>query len=76
MASPPPRLKFVISAMFCCVRVLDSIGVRLLSERGIDFAVIISMLNKVKLSPGMPSLCREGIDVRIKLLTQQSDSTH
>jgi predicted Zn-dependent protease len=54
----------------------DSIGVRLLDECGIGRGAMISMLNKVRLSPGMPSSCEQGIGRRIELLTENSESNH
>ena len=75
------HLHTVVSLRGCCtspdieVRA-DSIGVRLLAEHGIGREAMTSMLNKVRLSSGMPSLCQQRIGQRIELLTEQAGSAH
>lgn len=75
------HLHTFVSLRGCCVNPdiearADSIGVRLLAQHGIGRSVMISMLNKVRSSPGMPSLCQQRIGQRIELLTEQANPNH
>lgn len=75
------HLHTVVSLRGCCVSPdaearADSIGVRLLGERGIGRATMISMLNKVRSSPGVPPSCQQGIGQRIELLTENPETQH
>ena len=75
------HLHTVVSLRGCCVSPdvevrADAIGVRLLHERGISRATMISMLNKVRSSPGLPSSCQRGIGQRIELLTETPETLH
>lgn len=47
----------------------DSIGVRLLEEHGIARGAMVSMLEKVRSSPGMSASCQPALDHRIELLS-------
>lgn len=72
------HLHTVVSLRGCCVSPdaearADSIGVRLLDERGIGRGAMISMLNKVRSSPGVPPSCQQGIGRRIELLTERPE---
>lgn len=73
------HLHTVVSLRGCCVSPdvearADSIGVRLLAGHAIGREAMISMLNKVRLSSGVPSLCQQRIGQRIELLTEQGNS--
>ena len=73
------HLHTVVSLRGCCVSPdaearADSIGERLLHERGIGRGAMISMLNKVRSSPGVPLSCQQGIGRRIELLTEHPES--
>ena len=75
------HLHTVVSLRGCCVSPdaearADSIGVRLLSERGIGRAAMISMLTKVRSSPGVPPSCQQRIGQRIELLTENPETHH
>lgn len=75
------HLHTLVSLRGCCVSPdiearADSIGVRLLAEHAIGREAMISMLNKVRRSSGVPSLCQQRIGQRIELLTEQATSTH
>ena len=75
------HLHTVVSLRGCCVSPdvevrADAIGVRLLHERGISRATMISMLNKVRSSPGVPFSCQQGIGQRIELLTENPETLH
>jgi len=69
------HLHTVVNLRGCCVSPdvearADAIGVRLLNQRGIDCKAMISMLEKVKSSPGVPPSCQTAISHRIELLNE------
>ena len=69
------HLHTFVSLRGCCISPdiesrADSIGVRLLAEHGIGRGVMVSMLNKVRSSPGVPASCQRGIGQRVELLTE------
>lgn len=75
------HLHTVVSLRGCCVSPdaearADAIGVRLLASRGIGCDAMISMLNKVRASPGLSPSCQEGIGHRVELLSQLAATNH